>query len=302
MTASAKNGFGQIAFNPAPSTACGEVLYDFHPMYSSSAPQIGAGTLWSGHPPVPVQQLPAVTAALIDPGRQEKFWRPGSDPGRPVRGPGNDLEPGRPEMTTRSLLRYGILAGPLYVTVALAQALTRTGFDLTRHAWSLLSNGHLGWIQITNFVLTGVLTMAAAVGLRRALPPGRARTWVPVLVGTYGASLVGAGVFRADPAQGFPVGTPRSTAISWHGMLHFAIGGIGFLCLIAACFVLAGRFAREGRTGLAWFSRITGAVFLAGFAGIASGSAGPTTLAFVAAVLTVCAWLSTVSVRYYRAA
>jgi len=52
----------------------------------------------------------------------------------------------------------------------------------------------------------------------------------------------------------------------------------------------------------AWFSRITGAVFLAGFAGIASGSHGPTTLAFVAAVVTFCAWLSTVSVRFYRTA
>src|SRR5437764_7060352 len=49
MTASAANGFGQIAFNPAPSTACDETPYDFHPMYSTSAPQIGAGTLWSAH-------------------------------------------------------------------------------------------------------------------------------------------------------------------------------------------------------------------------------------------------------------
>src|SRR5947207_12771822 len=206
---------------------------------------------------------------------------------------------------TRSLLGYGVLAGPLYVTVSLAQALTRDGFDLTRHAWSLLSNGSLGWIQIANFVVTGLMTVAAAVGLRRVLTsaallvrpecrattPGRARTWVPVLVAAYGASLVGAGIFRADPAQGIPAGTPESTAISWHGMLHFAIGGIGFFCLIVACFVLGGRFAREGRTGLAWFSRITGAAFLAGFAGIASGSHGPTTLAFVAAVLTVCTWL-----------
>src|SRR5437762_798748 len=203
-------------------------------------------------------------------------------------------------MNTRSLLRYGVVAGPLYVVVALTQALTRDGFDLTRHAWSLLSNGSLGWIQITNFVLTGLMTVAAAAGLRRALAPGRARTWVPLLLGAYGASLVGAGIFRADQAQGFPVGTPETTAISWHGMAHFAIGGIGFLCLIVACFVLGGRFARDGRTGLAWFSRITGTVFLAGFAGIASGSHGPTTLAFVAAVLIVCTWLSTVSVRYYR--
>jgi hypothetical membrane protein len=204
--------------------------------------------------------------------------------------------------TTRSLLGYGVVAGPLFVVVALAQALTRDGFDLSKHAWSLLANGELGWIQITNFILTGLMTLAAAVGLRRALMSGRGRTWAPLLIAIYGLSVIGAGLFRADPAQGFPVGTPETTTISWHGMLHFMVGGVGFLCLIAACFVLASRFAGDGRHGLAWFSRITGVVFLAGFAGIASGSHGPTTLAFVAAVLTTWAWMTTVSVHLYRTA
>jgi hypothetical protein len=203
---------------------------------------------------------------------------------------------------TKTLLGYGVLAGPVYVTVALGQALTRDGFDLSRHAWSLLANGEFGWIQIANFIATGLMTVAAAVGVRRALGPGRARTWGPRLIGAYGGSLIAAGIFRADPAQGFPVGAPETPTISWHGMLHFVIAGAGFLCLIAACFVLASRFAREGRRRLVWFSRATGVAFLAGFAGIASGSSGPTTLAFVAAVLIVCAWLTTVSIHLYRSA
>src|SRR5829696_4666070 len=73
---------------------------------------------------------------------------------------------------TRSLLGYGVLAGPFYVTVALAQALTRDGFDLSRHPWSLLALGAHGWIQIANFVLTGLMVVAAAVGVRRALATG----------------------------------------------------------------------------------------------------------------------------------
>jgi hypothetical protein len=196
--------------------------------------------------------------------------------------------------TTKSLLGYGVLAGPLYAVVSLAQALTRPGFDVRKHAWSLLENGHLGWIQIANFAVTGAMIIAAAIGLHRTL--GKS-AW---LIGAYGAGMVGAAVFRADPAAGFPLGTPETTAVSWHGMLHFMVGGLGFLCLIAACFVLAGRYARAGDRGLAWFSRITGVVFLAGFAGIASGSHGPTTLAFVAAVLTVCAWLTTISIHHYQ--
>jgi len=201
----------------------------------------------------------------------------------------------------RSLLRYGVVAGPFYVVVSLAQAFSRDGFDLRKHAWSLLANGDLGWIQIANFLLTGLMTVAAAVGLRRALLPGRGSTWAPALLAVYGASLVAAGIFRADPAQGFPVGAPETPQVTWHGTLHFVAGGIGFLCLIVACFVLAGRLSRDGARGLAWFSRITGVVFLAGFAGIASGSHGPTTLAFVAAVVTVWTWFATVCIHYYRA-
>jgi hypothetical protein len=208
---------------------------------------------------------------------------------------------------TKSLLGYGVIAGPLYVVVSLAQALTRDGFDLSRHAWSLLANGDLGWLQIANFVVAGAMTVAGAVGLGRALRAGseaaerRGRTWAPVLLGGYGVSLIGAGIFRADPALGFPVGTPETaTEVSWHGGLHFGIGGVGFAALIAACFVLASRFARTGRRDLAWLSRITGVVFVAGFAGIASGSHGPTTLGFVAAVLVAWAWVSTVCVHHYR--
>ena len=72
---------------------------------------------------------------------------------------------------TRSLLGYGIIAGPLYVAVSVTQALVRPGFDPTRHAWSLLANGDWGWIQIANFIVTGLMTVAFAVGLRRCLAP-----------------------------------------------------------------------------------------------------------------------------------
>src|SRR4051794_35600162 len=83
---------------------------------------------------------------------------------------------------TRSLLGYGVLAGPFYVTVSLAQAITRPGFDLSRHEWSLLATGPHGWIQIANLVLTGAMVLAFAVGLRRALADGPAAGWAPRLI------------------------------------------------------------------------------------------------------------------------
>ena len=44
----------------------------------------------------------------------------------------------------KGLLACGVIAGPLFVAVWLAQALTREGFDPTYHPLSLLSLGDLG--------------------------------------------------------------------------------------------------------------------------------------------------------------
>src|SRR5262245_8958704 len=161
-----------------------------------------------------LEQSPKLRTGLPTLSDTGKSWRSVSDPAPVVRGLGMTLTYADRDCSpatriTRSLLGYGVIAGPLYVLVALAQALTRDGFDLSRHAWSLLANGDWCWIQTVNFVVTGAMTVAAAVGLRRA-----AGGVAPVLIGVYGLSLVGAGVFRADPAQGFPVGAPETTTMS----------------------------------------------------------------------------------------
>ncbi len=202
-----------------------------------------------------------------------------------------------------ALLRWGVLAGPLYVVAGLAQALMRDGFDLRHHALSLLTNGSLGWIQVANFVLSGVMVIAAAVGMRRVLRAGPGGRWAPVLTGLYGMGLVAAGIFRPDPALGFPPGTPPGPPanISLHGTLHFVSGAVGFLALILACFVMARAFSRMGRSWWARYSVATGVLFFAGFAGIASGSGKPwLNVAFGLAVVLAWAWLSAVSLRLMR--
>lgn len=202
---------------------------------------------------------------------------------------------------TKSLLGYGVLAGPAYVGTWLAQALTRDGFDLTRHPASALANGDLGWIQTTNFTVTGLMTLAMAAGMRRALRRGIGRRWAPRLVGVYGASLLAAAAFRADPVPGFPPGTPAQAEVSWHGVAHLAAGGVGFLSLVAACLLLARRFAADGERGWAAWSGATGVTFLAAFVGIASGSGSPASIvAFSVAVVVAWTWLSTLASRLYR--
>ena len=205
---------------------------------------------------------------------------------------------------TRVLLLCGVVAGPLYVIVGVIEMLTRPGFDPTRHDLSLMSNGDWGWIHISLLILTGLLTIAGAVGMRRVLRGGRGGTWGPLLLGIYGLGLIGAGFFTADPALGFPPGTPANAhAVSWHGLLHFICGGIGFLGLIAACFVFARRFAARRQRGWVAYCVATGVIYLVAFAGIAVGSnsVGVITtvviLAFSVAVVLGWAWVSAMAVK-----
>lgn len=203
--------------------------------------------------------------------------------------------------TTRALLTFGVVAGPFYIAVALIQMAIRPGFDIRRHPLSLMSNGDLGWIQILNFVVTGALLIAGAIGLRRALRSGPGTTWGPRMLGLYGLGLIGAGIFSADPALGFPPGTPMdNNPISSHGLLHFVVGTIGFIGFIATCFIFARRFKSLEQPAWSRYSLVTGILFLAAFIGIASGSKGPVSLCFALAIVFGFVWISTVLARVRR--
>ncbi|QXJ26071.1 DUF998 domain-containing protein [Actinomadura graeca] len=176
---------------------------------------------------------------------------------------------GRPlDPRTRAALACGVAAGPLFVLLIAGQYASRAGFDPARHPLSMLSLGEQGWLQTANFLVSGMLVLASAAGLKGVLDrrsPGG--TWGPRLVAVYGAGLVWAGLFRTDPAEGYPAGAPDGAAqVSWHGALHnLAPVGIG-LALSAACLVFARRFARQGRT--AWTAASVAApsfYFLVGF-------------------------------------
>jgi hypothetical protein len=177
----------------------------------------------------------------------------------------------------RNLLACGIVAGPLFVIASLAQAFTRAGFDLGRHPISLLSLGYSGWVQLANFVVSGVLYLAGAVGVRDVLRRGRGSTWGPLLVGVTGVGLIVAGVFATDAGAGFPPGAPAGApTMSWHGVLHEVGFALSFMGAIGACGVFARRYAALGRRGWA----------------VAS-------VATVVAVLVIAGWpdLNTLSVR-----
>jgi Protein of unknown function (DUF998) len=89
------------------------------------------------------------------------------------------------QRVTRSLLGYGVLAGTVFEASILIQGLTRHGFRLAHHDASLLSNGPLGWIQIATFLVAGAMTIACAIGMRRAMAGRAGGTWGPRLIAVY---------------------------------------------------------------------------------------------------------------------
>lgn len=161
----------------------------------------------------------------------------------------------RPSATskgTRFLLACGAVAGPLFVAVSLAQVPFRSGFDLTRHAFSFLLNGPGGWVQTLNFITTGMLFGFAAWGLGPALG-GRAGSVVRVLLTVLGVGLVVAGVFAPQPSYGYPPGAPAGvpSELTTSSVVHGIAFVVSVVCYCAALAVAAWRLRRIGAPGWA---------------------------------------------------
>lgn len=199
---------------------------------------------------------------------------------------------------TGALLTCGLVAGPLFTTVALVQVLTRDGFDLATHPLSLLSLGDLGWVQISNFVATGVLSVAFAVGMRRALPSGRSGAWAAGLYAGFGFGLVAGGIFVTDPSLGFPPGVPAADdAASWHSLVHDVAAGIALDLALVACLVVARVFRRERQTGWAVYSAVTAVV---GFALSWWPDQDGISVRLAVVVVLVLAWATALSAQLLR--
>jgi hypothetical protein len=199
--------------------------------------------------------------------------------------------------STRLLLACGAAAGPLFTGVSLVQVVTRHGFDLSTHPLSLLSLGDLGWVQVANFVVSGLLSTAFAVGLRRSPEPGWAGRWGPWLYAGFGLGMVAGGVFRTDPSGGFPPGVPEGSG-SWHSLVHDVAAGIAIDLALVSCLLLARRFRGARQTGWAWYSLLTGVVGLA-LSWWPDQDGISVRLALV--VTLVLAWATALAVRLLRA-
>jgi Protein of unknown function (DUF998) len=165
------------------------------------------------------------------------------------------------------LLWLGSFCAPFFAIVFLIEGFTRPQYNWMRHPISSLSIGPLGWMQITNFVITGTLVALIGIGLRLAFAAhSRGSLFGPILLVVAGIGLIGAGIFVSDPVFGFPPDKPLVLAqFTTQGHFHDLFSTFWFLGLPAACFVLAVRFFVIGEPGWAFYSLLSGFGMIAFF-------------------------------------
>jgi hypothetical protein len=183
----------------------------------------------------------------------------------------------------KTSLRFGVVAGPLFLLIFALQIPLRPDFNFARSEPSWLSLGPLGWIQIANCMLTGLMVVAAAPGMRKALRSGKGAFWGPLLLTLFGICHVGTGVFVVD--------SPHPVHTTLHGTLHIVFGSVGFIALIAACFVYTRAFLWLKQKGIALFSAVTGALFLATFFLAASASQNPQSIQLFLNLIMILEWV-----------
>jgi hypothetical protein len=165
--------------------------------------------------------------------------------------------------TTNALLILGAIAGPLFTVLWFIEGMTRKGYDPLRIPVSSLSIGEMGWTQMVNFVVSGILTVIMAIGIWRAAKTRGGSTWGPLLIGLAGLGMIAAGFFTTAPMNGYPAGTPAlPTTVTTSELMHNLVSTLFFFGIPVATFVFTRRFFAWRERGWAVYSLATGVAFV----------------------------------------
>ncbi|MGW5450525.1 DUF998 domain-containing protein [Nocardia sp. NPDC003979] len=120
-------------------------------------------------------------------------------------------------MSIRSthLLVAGAFGPAVFVLGYLINGALQAGYASSHDTISALSLAPHGWIQNSNFVVYGILTVLFAEGLRRTASL-RTAGYLALLVAA--AGLIVIGFFPTDPVLGFPESAP--TVVTATGGIH----------------------------------------------------------------------------------
>lgn len=161
-----------------------------------------------------------------------------------------------------------MVGSALFVSVFTLEGYIRLGYDPRSAFVSELSLGARGWIQIANFIATGLLVLLFTRAIAAEFNAGRASKAGPILLTIVGFSLLLSGPFVMDPAS-----TPRDV-MSLRSRLHWGFGALVFSLSPVSCFVFWNRFRQDPKwQSLAWW---TLAVAVITSAAVILMSIGPT--------------------------
>ena len=134
----------------------------------------------------------------------------------------------------------GIVAPALFTAVYVIEDVERPGVNPWQQSISFLSHGRWGWVQNTDFLVSGAagLLFAATLGLGAAARADPAREWrLACLQGLAAVALAVVGVVRQQPLGAVPppgLSTPFGY-LTVAGMVHIAAAVGLFSAMLASC-------------------------------------------------------------------
>jgi len=210
-------------------------------------------------------------------------------------------------VTMKCQLICGAVSGPLFILTFVIEGVMRTHYSQLHNPVSLLALGSFGWVQVVNFLITGVLVLVFANGLWRRYRTSRAMSISASLIAILAFGIIGAGVFTMDGSGVQYQGILTQTLhLSPHGILHRLFAGSTFCILPASSFVMACQFCKWQQKGWAIYSVISGmgALFffflLANAIDQSHGSIGYAGLYERISIVIGLGWLSVLAMKLLR--
>lgn len=154
-----------------------------------------------------------------------------------------------------------LLLGSVITTLTIAERdfMTSIGWKLNAPLdWpSGLALGPYGWIMTLTFLISGILIIVFASGLRLSLPAFHSALIAIWLLIAAGFGMIG----LVSPTDK----TIRTTPATWHGRLHDASFAVIGLTLMPAMLLLGFVFFKNGQKSLAIYTWITTALAIPTF-------------------------------------
>jgi hypothetical membrane protein len=135
----------------------------------------------------------------------------------------------------------GVIGSLLFVVVFTIEGWLRPGYQPMSMYVSDLSLGQRGWIQITNFIIWGLLFFVFSRGVTKEFQIGKASKAGPLLLAIIAVCFFVSGPLVTDPS------TLAFNQMSWHGMLHGIFGALVFSLAPVSCLVFYRRFRDDNQ-------------------------------------------------------